>query len=262
MSKRKLTETTKKIVASSQSWKCDVCKNTLPPSYQIDHIIPHSISGNDSEENLRALCPTCHSNKTQIENRRIIDYKKIKRFCPDKNVCWFCFETYSTFHTCNKEKITLDAIIKENSSVVENTKNMFKKYSYITSMLDENIAELQRLTIRDTKSRNPIVQPQVVVKEEDKTLKIELSEHIIRVNNYFTDVHDGNYDIDVISQAVFIATRTKKESGYYDKVEIDIDFADMDVDDKCVEYLQDLHPRLPQRIFSNIDEIEYTYILN
>ena len=260
MSKRKLTETTKKIVASSQSWRCDVCKNTLPPSYQIDHIIPHSISEDDSEQNLRALCPTCHSNKTQVENRRIIDYKKIKRFCPDKNVCWFCFETYSTFHTCSKEKKTLDTIIKENTNIIKNTKNMFKKYSYITSMLDENIIELQRLSIRDTRKKVSIVEPPVII--DEKILKIELSEHIIRVNNYFTDVHDGNYDIDVIAQAVFIATRSKKESGYYDKVEIDIDFADMDIDDNCVEYLQELHSKLPRRIFSNREEIEYTYILN
>lgn len=259
MSKRKLTETVKKIVASGQGWRCNVCEETLPPSYQIDHIVPHSISNDDSEGNLRALCPTCHSNKTQIENRRILEYKKIKRFCPDKNICWFCFETYSTFHTCNKEKKTLSNIMEENSTIIDTTKNMFKKYSYITTMLEDNIVELQRLTLKDKRQKTFQEQKQP---EEDRILKIELSEHMIRVNNYFTHVCRDKYNIDTISEAVFIATRTKRESGYYTKVEIDIDFEDMDVDEKCIEYLEELQQKLPRRIFRNNVDVEYTYILN
>ena len=75
--KRKLSETIKKQVAFEQEYKCNECKCMLPPSYQIDHIIPHCISGDDSRENLVALCPNCHATKTQKERKRIIYFKKI-----------------------------------------------------------------------------------------------------------------------------------------------------------------------------------------
>jgi 5-methylcytosine-specific restriction endonuclease McrA len=64
---RKLGESIKKQVAYRQQYKCSSCLLLLPPSYQIDHIIPHSISGDDTIDNLTALCPNCHSNKTQKE---------------------------------------------------------------------------------------------------------------------------------------------------------------------------------------------------
>ena len=76
--KRKLSEREKKFVSSKQDWKCGVCNNTLPPSYQVDHIIPFSICGNDDIDNLMSLCPTCHANKTQLEHNRILRFKKIK----------------------------------------------------------------------------------------------------------------------------------------------------------------------------------------
>ena len=66
---RKLTESFKKIIAHKQQYKCLKCDKLLPPSFQIDHIIPFSISKDDSEQNLQALCPNCHSLKPTHRGR-------------------------------------------------------------------------------------------------------------------------------------------------------------------------------------------------
>jgi len=108
MSKRKVTEALKKLVAGRQNYKCankinsQVVKNYNCPlwqneeregsfgeeGYQIDHIIEHSVSRNDAPENLQALCLSCHSVKTrrfmiQSEEKTMTDknesIEKIKR---------------------------------------------------------------------------------------------------------------------------------------------------------------------------------------
>ena len=57
------------------SWKLDDGNNKGyfdEAGYEIDHIIEHSISHDDREENLQALCKTCHSVKTKrfLMNRK------------------------------------------------------------------------------------------------------------------------------------------------------------------------------------------------
>lgn len=85
---RTVTESTKKRVAGKQEFKC---ANNLNVSlkglekffcplwqisgsskgcfnesgYEIDHIVEHSVSRNDNEDNLQALCLMCHSVKTK-----------------------------------------------------------------------------------------------------------------------------------------------------------------------------------------------------
>lgn len=85
MSGRKVSEALKKLIAGRQNYKCanvfnsQVVKNYNCPlwenkerngsfgeeGYQIDHIVEHSISKNDSPDNLQALCLSCHSVKTK-----------------------------------------------------------------------------------------------------------------------------------------------------------------------------------------------------
>jgi 5-methylcytosine-specific restriction endonuclease McrA len=76
---RRVSETLKKTVAHRQRYHCAGCMQMLPPSYQVDHIIPlyTDVYGTHTEylnsgENLQALCPNCHSVKTQQD---LIKYK-------------------------------------------------------------------------------------------------------------------------------------------------------------------------------------------
>ena len=63
-SKRKLTDSTKKYIASQQKWICNSCKKTLDYTYEIDHINPLYKGGSNNIDNLQALCRNCHGKKT------------------------------------------------------------------------------------------------------------------------------------------------------------------------------------------------------
>jgi hypothetical protein len=78
-STRRVSETLKKIIAHNQRYTCAMCRNMLPPSYQVDHIVPlyTDVYGTqtkylNSAQNLQALCPNCHTVKTQHD---LIRYK-------------------------------------------------------------------------------------------------------------------------------------------------------------------------------------------
>ena len=62
--KRRVTELTKKTIASNQQWKCNICNNIIDASYEIDHIIPLYKGGTNDIYNLQALCRNCHGKKT------------------------------------------------------------------------------------------------------------------------------------------------------------------------------------------------------
>ena len=64
---RKVSESTKKIVASNQNWRCLMCHNLLDYSYEIDHNVPLFAGGTNHISNLHALCRNCHGKKTILE---------------------------------------------------------------------------------------------------------------------------------------------------------------------------------------------------
>ena len=64
---RKVSESTKKVVASNQKWRCFMCHNLLDYSYEIDHNTPLFLGGTNHISNLHALCRNCHGKKTIIE---------------------------------------------------------------------------------------------------------------------------------------------------------------------------------------------------
>ena len=66
--KRSVSETKKKFVASRQQWKCLECQQSLPGTFQVDHIIPLENHGTNDIQNLRALCPNCHAAKTAFDH--------------------------------------------------------------------------------------------------------------------------------------------------------------------------------------------------
>lgn len=65
--KRLVSETTKKMVASRQQWKCGLCQHVLDETYEIDHIIPLYQGGSNDLSNLMALDPICHRKKTNAD---------------------------------------------------------------------------------------------------------------------------------------------------------------------------------------------------
>jgi hypothetical protein len=65
--KRNVSETKKKFVASSQDWKCGDCQQQLDHTYEIDHRLRLQYGGSNDINNLVALCPHCHRKKTATE---------------------------------------------------------------------------------------------------------------------------------------------------------------------------------------------------
>jgi len=66
--KRSVSETKKKYVASIQDWKCKECCNKLTHTFEIDHKIRLESGGGNDVSNLVALCRECHGQKTAMEN--------------------------------------------------------------------------------------------------------------------------------------------------------------------------------------------------
>lgn len=66
--KRAVSESRKKYVASLQKWQCGECNQMLTASFEIDHIVRLDRGGTNEITNLIALCRECHGNKTILEN--------------------------------------------------------------------------------------------------------------------------------------------------------------------------------------------------
>ena len=65
--KRSVSESKKKFIAAKQGWKCRECNEILPATYEVDHITRLQHGGSNEIDNLQALCPSCHRNKTMME---------------------------------------------------------------------------------------------------------------------------------------------------------------------------------------------------
>ena len=66
--KRSVSETKKKYVASQQDWKCGSCESQLDHTFEIDHKVRLEYGGGNDVQNLIALCRNCHGKKTASEN--------------------------------------------------------------------------------------------------------------------------------------------------------------------------------------------------
>jgi len=67
-SKRSVSETKKKYVASQQNWKCGECQEQLKATFQVDHKVDLQFGGSNHVTNLLALCTECHAQKTMQSN--------------------------------------------------------------------------------------------------------------------------------------------------------------------------------------------------
>ena len=66
--KRSVSETKKKWVASQQSWKCASCQESLPAWFEVDHVKRLADGGTNDVDNLVAYCRSCHGRKTMMES--------------------------------------------------------------------------------------------------------------------------------------------------------------------------------------------------
>ena len=66
--KRSVSETKKKLIASNQTWKCGECREMLKAWFEVDHIKRLDQGGSNDIDNLVALCRNCHGKKTSMEN--------------------------------------------------------------------------------------------------------------------------------------------------------------------------------------------------
>jgi hypothetical protein len=66
--KRSVSETKKKYVASQQNWNCGNCKEQLRATFEVDHKIDLQYGGDNHVNNLVALCVECHKTKTMQSN--------------------------------------------------------------------------------------------------------------------------------------------------------------------------------------------------
>jgi HNH endonuclease len=66
--KRSVSETKKKFVASNQNWRCGKCGDQLSAWFEVDHKIRLEYGGSNHVDNLVALCRECHGEKTTMEN--------------------------------------------------------------------------------------------------------------------------------------------------------------------------------------------------
>lgn len=66
--KRSVSETKKKFVASRQGWHCKHCQEQLNAWFEVDHKVRLEHGGSNHVDNLEALCRECHGKKTTIEN--------------------------------------------------------------------------------------------------------------------------------------------------------------------------------------------------
>jgi 5-methylcytosine-specific restriction endonuclease McrA len=66
--KRSVSETKKKYVASQQQWRCGDCNEQLTAWFEVDHKVRLEHGGTNELNNLIALCRNCHGKKTAMEN--------------------------------------------------------------------------------------------------------------------------------------------------------------------------------------------------
>ena len=83
MKKKRTYSTTHRIeIAYKSKYKCNMCKQLLRPTFEIDHIVELQDGGKDTYENCQALCNNCHAEKTRANVLR--KHKRFKKVYGEK----------------------------------------------------------------------------------------------------------------------------------------------------------------------------------
>jgi hypothetical protein len=84
------------VLLKKQKNKCLRCKQ-VNPNLEIDHIVPYAVGGLTELENLQALCPNCHAQKSRNSSEgdkiRRAKHLKLKRY----ELCWSCEKIVSPY---------------------------------------------------------------------------------------------------------------------------------------------------------------------
>lgn len=59
-------------IMGRDKYLCQPCwaRHRVMPAVAVDHIVPKAEGGTDADDNLQAICKTCHKLKTENESRR------------------------------------------------------------------------------------------------------------------------------------------------------------------------------------------------
>lgn len=227
--RKQIPELIKREIMYNQKYQCNICRIMLPISYQIDHQVPHSISNNDSIQNLQALCINCHSIKTLRENERIIRFKK---YCCQKGIeknkiCWFCLENCN--NSCNRTLKRIE-LKPKNVKTVEEFEKMCDNFEFLKV-------------------------------DNRHVLKVEICFYnlCIFVNNYIYKSNVEDIAIQDIANAIDLATRSKKYSKRYTTLHIRSLFnykPDSDDLERYYEFLgENILDNLNERVFKDINNV-------
>ena len=103
---RRLSGHEKRVVAARGEWKCGMCGVLLDATYEIDHVVPLHLGGEDDVANCWALHTECHKRKTQAEEIRRLRAEQARRTAGASAVleCARCGARVSSYflHRCGR----------------------------------------------------------------------------------------------------------------------------------------------------------------
>ena len=67
-------------IAAEQRWRCVICRELLPYTFEVDHKQALFQGGDNRRDNLQALCNGCHASKT-VEERTLDKQRKVDGPC-------------------------------------------------------------------------------------------------------------------------------------------------------------------------------------
>jgi hypothetical protein len=112
-----LSTDNKKKIAHKQSWKCNICNQTLNHKYVIDHIVPLFLGGSNKITNLQGLCELCNNYKTNFMDHTIL--KKLTSKLDSQFIIQLHKKHYKNMFCLEEEGITKNIIIKKNNNILE-----------------------------------------------------------------------------------------------------------------------------------------------
>lgn len=73
--KRAVSSKERMKIAASQDWKCNGCGDKFGHdlNFEIDHIFQWCAGGSNRTVNLQALCPNCHSTKSEKDKQQVFE---------------------------------------------------------------------------------------------------------------------------------------------------------------------------------------------